>query len=410
MKINAIIAEYNPFHKGHLYHMEQSKKLTGADYTVAVMSGNFVQRGAPALTDKFTRAEMALRSGIDLVLELPSFYSMGGAEDFAMGSISILNQLDLVDTLCFGSESGDLEMLKVCASSYLEESQAYNTLLQSFLKEGNSYAKASELALSRLFDADSPIQKENANDRLAIEYLKALQRTESTITPFTIKREGGGYHDSALDTVFSSASALREELHKGISPSQLESHLPSSTVSCLEQYLQNHPFLDTADCSVPLLYKLHSLKDKGYDSFVDVNTDLSNKIGNLLYDYTDFDQFCHLIKSKNITYARISRALMHILTGYTKENRDYNIKVLKYTPYVKVLGVRKDAMALLSALSKASSIPLITQLSEADKVLNGDFLEMLRQDTNISEIYSLLQACITHTPVKNEYRHKFLIV
>ncbi|MBR4277086.1 MAG: nucleotidyltransferase family protein, partial [Lachnospiraceae bacterium] len=214
MIVNGIIAEYNPFHNGHIAHLEKTKEQTNADYTIVAMSGNFVQRGAPAVVDKYVRTKMALEGGADLVLEIPTCYSTSSAEYFASAGVALLDKIGVVDYLSFGSESGDIEILNHIASILLEEPPEFSEYMQRYLREGYTYPLARNNALiqyeNSLFDATRVL--ESPNNILAIEYIKAILRRESTITPFTIKRQGSNYHDRYMadNATSASAQAIRE--------------------------------------------------------------------------------------------------------------------------------------------------------------------------------------------------------
>jgi predicted nucleotidyltransferase len=230
MLVNGIIAEYNPFHNGHQYHMNVAKEHTGADYTIVVMSGNFVQRGAPALLDKFKRAEMALRGGADLVLELPAYYAASSAEYFATGAVAILDKLGVVNHLCFGSECGDTETLKQIAAILSQEPDEYVELLRDYMREGMSYPAARTTALLQYAPSFSKYRDvfSSPNNILGIEYIKALLRRNSAITPVTTLRVGSDYHDIRLGIHQSSARAIREALKDEQPVSCLLNHMPEN--------------------------------------------------------------------------------------------------------------------------------------------------------------------------------------
>ena len=212
MKIAGIIAEYNPFHTGHAYHIQKTRELTGADYIIVVLSGDFVQRGAPALYSKHLRTRMALLGGADLVFELPSTHACESAEFFAQNAVGLLDGLGCVDVLSFGSESGTIEPFLKLGSFLSAETPEYQNLIKKYLKKGESFPKARSLTLQELLsdtDADTGIFLQTPNNILGVEYCKALCRQNSTIRPLTVKREGNAYHDNSLNGQFPSASAIR---------------------------------------------------------------------------------------------------------------------------------------------------------------------------------------------------------
>ena len=404
MKVNGIIAEYNPFHNGHKYQLETSRRLTGADYTVVVMSGDFVQRGAPALLNKFHRAEMALKCGADLVLELPAIYAASSAEYFAVGAVSVLDKLDVVTHLCFGSECGDVEILTKIAEILLEEPEEYSAALRKYLKEGYSYPNARTWALITNYPFLERYQSvfSTPNNILGIEYIKALLKRNCEITPITIQRTGAGYHDRMIDTEYCSAMALRQALYAGQDAEFIRAQMPPEALAVLRESLKDSALIRSNDFSDLLHYKLLLNRDTGYEKYLDVSPDLSDRIRKHLDSYVDYDSFCDLLKTKNMTYTRISRCLLHILLNLEQKGLD-DCQKLDYAPYARVLGMRKDAGDLISAIREQSSIPLITKLADVEKLLEGNALEMLRQDILVSQIYRSIAHHGEGKPVVSEY-------
>ena len=412
MKICGIIAEYNPFHNGHQYHLKKSIEQSEADYSVVVMSGNFVQRGTPAIMDKHTRTEAALRCGADLVLELPVCYATGSAEYFAAGAVSLLDKLGAVTHLCFGSECGDIEHLKQIAQIYTNEPACFQEILRQKLKTGISFPVARAAALIEACPElckSLPILS-SPNNILGIEYMKALFRRNSTITPLTITRNGAGYHDRELTLSFSSATAIRQAFENGIPSTQLNGQLPSKASEIYEQYFQiSHPIF-TNDLSDILHYKLLMEKHTGYTSYMDVSEELSDRIQNNLYRFTTFTDFCALLKTKDLAYSRISRCLMHILLDIKKSDVSIYVNELDYTPYARILGFRREATPMLSEISKKTQIPMISKLADAGKSLEGSALEMLQKDILCSDVYSSLRCRKNEIGMKNEYSTPIVIV
>ncbi|WP_455718849.1 tRNA(Met) cytidine acetate ligase, partial [Anaerosporobacter sp.] len=216
MQVVGLITEYNPFHNGHAYHIQKAKEITNADYVIVIMSGNYVQRGTPAIIDKYSRTLMALNNGADIVIELPVIYATASAETFAAGAIRILHDLGIVNSICFGSECGDLTLLSSIAKALCIESEEFRDTLLKYLRQGLSYPMARKHALLNTIELSNYTNQqieqviESSNNILGVEYLKALYRLSSNIVPYTILREGSGYNDLTLDTTFSSASALRK--------------------------------------------------------------------------------------------------------------------------------------------------------------------------------------------------------
>lgn len=410
MKTIGIIAEFNPFHKGHEYLINQCKKKLNADYCVVVMSGDFVERGAPAIISKFERAKMALSCGADVVLELPIYYSLGSAEFFASGAISLLDKLGLVDYLCFGSEDPDLDSLAAIADVLEKEPDIYKTALGKYLKQGDSFPVSRKKALEDYFDHNeiilSGFQKilENPNNILAIEYLKALKRTNSRMTPFTIKREGADYHSEEIAEI-SSARGIRHSIFssKDKSPSILKDQIPSAALDFFTKY--QGKFLDSGDFSDLLYYKLISEKDTGYTKYLDITEDLSNRILGNLENFTDIDSLCDSLKTKNLTYTRISRCLFHILLNITKENMDA-YKSNDYTAYGRILGSKKEASPLLAKIRETSALPMLYRLKDAREVLSPLELSLFNETISGSIIYNR----IAQNNIGSEYRLKPVIL
>lgn len=404
MQVNGIIAEYNPFHNGHKYQMEEARRRTSASYTVIAMSGNFVQRGAPALVDKHSRAEMALRCGADLVLELPTLYACSSAEYFASGAVALLDRLGVVTHLCFGSECGDVTVLSRIAEILADEPAEYSSALKRFMQQGYSYPNARVNALMQLYPfLEGHWQVfSSPNNILAIEYIKILHRRNCAIQPVTTKRTGAGYHDRQTDTEICSALALRQALYAGSVPEQLDGHMPPEAALILTDRLSKNRLLRSNDLSLMLHYKLLLERDHGYQDYLDVSPDLSARIRNRLDEYVDFDSFCDLLKTKEMTYNRISRCLLHILLDITKADMEMG-RAMDYVPYARILGFRKGSEPLLSAIKEKSSIPLVSKLANAEDILDPAAYAMLRQDVLAGEVYQSAVSAGTARPSANEY-------
>ncbi len=421
MKVNGIIAEYNPFHNGHKYHLETSLGSTGADYTIIAMSGNFMQRGTPGMIHKYARAEMALKNGADLVLEIPSFYACASAEYYAHGAVSLLDQLGVVDHLCFGSECGDVAVLTQIAEILAKEPAAFRKHLTTCLKQGHSYPTARSLALAGYLEEHCASPKEHCattpNNILGIEYIKALLARNSNIKPVTISRVGAQYHDQTLSTGYPSATAIRHAIYTQYNRNKtalgslatLTDQLPDCVLDILQNAYKTLQPIQMDDFSQILLYKLLCQAPYGYEKYLDISNDLSDKISKNLFRFQNYSDFCDLLKSKDTTYTRLSRCLMHILLDIQTEDME-RYKAMDYVPYARVLGLRKDAAPLLSAIKEHASIPLITKLADAENILGKDALEMLRRDIQISHIYNGVEATKCGTDIRNEYRTPIIVI
>ncbi len=403
MRTAAIIAEYNPFHNGHQYQIDKTRRQTGADFILVLMSGDFVQRGAPALCSKYIRTKMALSGGADLVIELPSLYALSSAEFFAGGAVALLDQLNVVDILSFGSESGNLSLFEKCTDTIIRHDDEINPLIQSKLKCGIPFPAARAQAVSEILSAGSDAGELNAlfaspNNILGMEYCKALAASKSAIRPFTLKREDAGYHNTSVTAHSSghiSASAIRNALDK--SPECIAAYVPSTVYQIMEENRLFKDHLDEDVFSMLLYYKLLTEKEQGFSAYLDCTPDLSDKICKHLSDYTSFTGFCHLLKTKELTYTRLSRVMMHILLNIRTPEffRPPFLSRKLHAPYARLLGFKKGAAPLLSAIKKSSSILLLSKPADAGSLLSEEALAMLQQDIFCASVYE--SAVFQHT-------------
>lgn len=380
MKIAAIISEYNPFHKGHEYQIRMTREEGNATHVIALMSGNFVQRGLPAIVDKYRRAEMAILGGADLVLELPAVYALSSAEFFAEGSIRILNALNGVDMLSFGSEEGELNTLQSVAEILAAEPEEFRELLRKELSEGHSYAKARNHALARLYPHLDVDFIQSPNNILGIEYLKALIRTDSSIVPFTLKRKGKGYHDLELiEEEFASATALRQTI---LNDGAIKNYIPQEISVYIEQLKKDkYPFMTQEDFKDLLLYRLIAEEDS-LNNILEASEGLNHRIisnlSSLMED--DVETFIDAIKTKRYARTRISRILMQFLLSFDREP----IEILRRkTPEtVKILALNDRGREILSFLRKDREIEVVHNFGKRTD-------EFQKIDQKASRIYAL---------------------
>ena len=389
-KVLGIIAEYNPFHNGHLYHLEQSKKITGANYTVAIMSGNFTQRGSTSLIDKWSKAEIAIQSGIDLVIELPVLYSLSSAENFAEGAIKILNSLKVVDYLSFGAETEDIEVLKKCADVLYHEPKQYKTLLSHELKKGISFPKARENALMMYLNDIRKYAKvlSSPNNILGIEYLKALLKTKSKLQPVSIARYEAGYNDLEFSGNIASSTAIRNII-KNSGFNALRNLLPAPSYAILLQNIKKgHIVPDISVFDKEIIYVLRQMSTDEIADLPDVNEGLESAIKNAANSCNSVVEFLNIIKSKRYTTTRFQRILLYALLGITKKDMDLSKKI---QPYIRVLGLNNRGKFLVSEIAKANpKLDIITSVKKfTDKSSNKNMLAMLNKDIWATNVYTI---------------------
>lgn len=425
MKVTGIIAEYNPFHHGHAYHLSRAREMTDADYIVVVMSGDFTQRGAPALLDKYLRCEMALKNGADLVLELPLPAATGSAEFFAEGAVSLLHHLGAVDALVFGSECGDLGALQQAALLYEQPEPHFQAAIGDYLKQGLSFpaARARALASRQGLPPETAALLASPNNILGIEYCRALLRLQSPIRPFTLARKGAGYHDASLQSVLPSATAIRTALReeaKSTSP-QVPSRVLAGCMSdnllpLMDQQAARNQFLYEDDFSALLHMKLlqeampaASGQSAGLTRYADVTPALSDKIRRQTTAFSTWTQLCAALKTRDLTYARISRSLCHILLDLTTE--DYLcFRCLSSAPYARILGFRREALPLLGRIRQETSLPLLSKLADAPSLLTEEALPFFKKDIYASHLYQSVRAQKSGRPFQNEYTHGLVLL
>lgn len=389
--ILGIIGEYNPFHNGHLYHIQKSIEEVNAKRTILILSGNFMQRGDCALIDKWKRAEMALKSGIDLVIELPILYSISSAENFAIGAIKALNSLKCVNYLSFGSECGDLETLSTFANVLLNEPQEFKALFEHELSKGISYPKAREnAALLYLNDIRKYSNILNCpNNTLGIEYLKALKQTRSKIKPLTIKRQSSEYNSLDINAEYPSATAVREMVYNNDYDS-LFSSMPQSSYEILMEALRSGEYtIGLQDYEKEIIYKLRCFMTvEDIANLPAVSEGLENLIKEAACTCNTLEELIQKVKSKRYTRTRIQRILLYALLGYTKEDMSF---IEGNIPYIRVLGFTDAGKSLISAISKSNKrLKIVTSVKHfTDRCKNKKVLNLLQKDIKTTDIYSL---------------------
>lgn len=425
MNITGLIVEYNPFHNGHIYHLQKSLEKTNADASIAVMSGNFIQRGEPALFDKFSRAKAAVKSGVDLVVELPSIYASQSAELFAKGSVSLLNSLGCVNSICFGSEEGNIDALYLIASILCLEPQEFKEKLSSYLGEGMLFPTARNKALFDYINSpdflfgdnfnDIDLSEERLNDILSssnnilgIEYIKQLISLKSDIKPFTIGRIHSEYNSEEISGNINSATAVRKKLYEIISSKEnnssdidkliksiqtstdITNSIPESTLNMITSniekgFLPMYPeyFFETLISTI--------IRDKkNLESYFDISEGIENKIFKAALVAKDYDELLNLVKSKRYTMTRIKRCLNNILLGITKDDMEL-AKGINTIPYVRILAFNSKGREIIREIKKSSEIKIINKFSEVEHFMDDkNFKFLIENDIKCTDIYNTI--------------------
>lgn len=437
MKAVGLVTEYNPFHNGHLYHLNKAMEITGADISVAVMSGDFVQRGEPAVLDKYTRTSMALNSGVNLVVELPVNYAVSSAESFATGALKVLDHIK-ADSIAFGSESGDIEGLSELAHILCDNEDMLYKEISKYTANGISYAAARQKTVEKLTDKDTAEMLTSSNNILAVEYLKAIIKNKYAIKPYTIKRQGDSYNDTDIRSEYASATALRENLKNRMGKwidsdclagdttgivteddndinNEKNNNINNIDIINISEYIpvkaglilsSNTNYIYPDDITEALFTRLLDiLFASNYDKNVFIENvmqypDVSKEIAGRLYKSVmdmitrtvpqgaeskdngvfSFGSLCEHIKTKEVPLSRIKRALVRITLGLDKKHME------KYAnePYIRVLGFDKKGQEYLSYIRKTVEVPLITK--------TADYKEMLLDDIHAANIYNMIVA------------------
>ena len=370
--------------------MMQSIEQTNSNYTVCVISGNFVQRGNTSIVDKWTKAEMALKGGADLVIELPTVYSVSSAENFAEGAVKLLNSLGIVDNISFGMEAKDISLLNNIATVLYQEPKEYVTILNHELSKGISFPKARENAVMMyLNDIKKYINvMTSSNNILAIEYLKALKKLRSTMYPVGIPREKVLYNDEFIVDDFASATAIRRMISRG-EYEEIRKVMPKFSYNLLANSVNQGKYvIDLAIFQKEILYTLRKMSVAEIAELPDVSEGLENAIKNASDSCNNLMDFINIVKSKRYTQTRIQRILVYALLGITKKDMEISKKV---NPYIRILGVSNRGKALISEISRMNNnIPIVTSVKKfMTESKNKNLKRLLQIDINATDIYTL---------------------
>ena len=388
-----IISEYNPFHNGHLHHLIESKKITNSDYCIAVMSGNFTQRGEISIVDKWEKAKMAIANGVDLVIELPTLYAISSAENFASGAIKILDSLGIVDFVSFGSECNDISILDDIANVLAFEPSQYKTLLSHELSRGESFPKARENALMMYLNDIRRFANvlSSPNNILGIEYLKSLKRQKSEIKPITIKRQDAKYNDTTIprNSRFASATAIRNLCQATDDISPIQKFVPEATFDILEENIKKGNFVKNLSVfDKEIIYTLRKMTTDEIANLPDVSEGLEFALKNAVNQCNSVVELLSIVNTKRYTKTRLQRILLYAILGITKQD----IKIsMDTTPYIRVLGFNEKGQELLGEISKKNrKLEIITSVKKfIDKKSNENLKLMLNKDIWATDVYTL---------------------
>ena len=398
MNLLGLIVEYNPFHNGHKYHLEKSKEITNATHTVAIMSGSFLQRGEPALFDKYTRAEMAVKNGVDLVIELPTLYACQSAEIFSHGAVATLNSLNCVNSLCFGSEEGNIDILQTISEILVKEPSDFKTTLKNFLDEGIVFPVARSKALyeyiknNHLLElSEDELQQvlNSSNNILGIEYIKSLIKLNSSIKPYTITRIASKYNSTDIESNICSATAIRNFLKDNTDLKLIENVVPLHTFNEINHKI-NTNFNPVFDYMFYDLLSSTIIRDvDNLTKYFEVNEGIENKIYSNVFTSKNLEELINSTKSKRYTMTKIKRTLNNILLGI---NRDDVIKVkdLDRVPYIRILAFNNKGREIIKKIKTSSDIEIITKFSKISHVDDPIFDTLIKYDLKSSNMYNLI--------------------
>ncbi len=384
MKICAIISEFNPFHNGHKYLVDKATDL-GYTHKIAIMSGNFVQRGEPAIISKSARTQAALKNGINLVIEIPSVWAISTSERYARAGVTIADSLGCVESLVFGSESGNLESLREIAG--ILDTSDFSNFLKNFSETGITFAKAREKAVQKILkNLDTSLYMQNANDNLAIEYIRNLNKINSKITPISVKRTKGE------DII--SASEIRDLIYCG---SDFENYLPKNCEEIIHNEIKNNLApANTKNAEKIILYKLKSLSKDAFKSLPDVSEGLENRFIKFVNNSENFEKFLPEIKTKRYTMSRIKRIIMAATLDIKNEAQIQDV------PYIRILGADEKGIEILKK-SKKFSLPVITKYSET-KNLSKFGAKIFEKECFCTSIYGLFLKNVKNLPPEQQFK------
>ncbi len=419
MNILGIIAEFNPLHRGHSYLMEKAREKCCADYTIVIMSGNFTQRGEPSIYDKQTRTRWALACGADLVIEMPTAAACASAKDFARCGVSLLASTGIVTHLAFGCENADLTRLSQLSKILGSEPAPFKDHLKEGLRQGLSWPAARSQALVGMVGDTPPELLKQPNNILALEYLSALEESRKVfhhaITPLPVQRIHAGYHDPGLEKPFCSATALRQAILQDKATNNYLFHFPDQIKKDAARVICREPAITPEDLSAMVGLCLLNTSEKDLSEILDIDPSLKDRIFSQVEYFSGFNAFADQLATRAYTRTRISRILIHLLLNIKNSHRQ-DLVQCSYSPYIRILGFKKDSVPLLGNLKKNCRLPVISRPAaayrsdDARRLLSPAAQRLFALDVHAAEIYQSLQSIKKGSPVPHEFRQKVVIL
>lgn len=401
MQTQAIICEYNPFHNGHAYQLQKAKEASGADFAVAVMSGDFVQRGEPAMFEKRLRARWALENGADMVITLPAPFALASAEAFALGGVTLLSRSGIADSIAFGSECGDTDLLCRAADVLSDEPDELKALIRSNISRGLSYPDARARAFGEYLPPELASVFSSPNDILGIEYIRAIRRIDATPQPIAIGRTGVAHDSIHTCGGFTSASNIRRLIVSGESE-HIKSYIPEGIYEDMLSVLGRTAPIMLQSLSRETVYALRRMSKEQLKSLPDVTEGLENLLYSACRKYADIGSVLTAVKSRRYTMARLKRICMCALLDI------YGSPMKKLDSlFIRVLGIRREAQSLLSALHEKSELPVVTRYGDVSK-LNERQSELMALEVRCADIAALGRP--SPSPVKSDFSYPLIIV
>lgn len=397
MRATGVVVEHNPFHNGHLYHIKESRKNTGADVVIAVMSGNFLQRGEPALVDKWSRTKMALQGGVDIVIELPYVFATAQASDFAKGSIALLEAAGCTD-FCFGSEQGSIEPFINTYDLITSQQESYQQSINQFMKTGMSYPKALNEAYADLIKGynQSFVDLSQPNNILGYHYIEAAYHLQASIKPVTIQRIVSGYHDDVLPgQTIASATGIRKVIFNDQGISDLTPLLPKASLQNIVEWQSKIGSFGSWQHFYPYLrFQIIRSSIEQLASYAEVTEGIEYLLKEAAQKSNTFENFMEVVKSKRYTWTRIQRMLTHIYTGFTWDD----LKQASSPSYLRLLGMTEMGQRYLNEHKKNLLLPLVSRVGAVKD-------SMLSQDIKATDLYTLgIQSHAFNQPIGRDYR------